>query len=185
MTSPDSLLLRAAGPADALRVARLHADSWRRHYRGAYSDEFLDGDVQADRLAVWSERLAVADGTTETILAEDGGMPVGFIHVVFDEDQRWGALIDNIHVAGARQRGGVGRKLMSRAAEAVTERSPTAGLYLWVLEQNTPAQAFYAALGGREVDSAPVTAPGGVDGRLNGRPLKLRYVWSDAGVLLG
>jgi hypothetical protein len=27
--------MRRAGPADAERVALLHADSWRRHYRGA------------------------------------------------------------------------------------------------------------------------------------------------------
>lgn len=50
--------LRMAGPDDAERVALLHADSWRRHYRGAYSDSFLDGDVVADRLSVWSVRLA-------------------------------------------------------------------------------------------------------------------------------
>jgi len=26
-------------------VAALHAESWRRNYRGAYSDDFLDGEV--------------------------------------------------------------------------------------------------------------------------------------------
>jgi hypothetical protein len=31
------------------RSQNLHADSWRRHYRGAYADAFLDGDVLADR----------------------------------------------------------------------------------------------------------------------------------------
>jgi GNAT superfamily N-acetyltransferase len=39
---------RLAGPPDADAIAALHADSWRRHYRGAYSDAFLDGDVGAD-----------------------------------------------------------------------------------------------------------------------------------------
>ena len=51
---------RLAGPADAKAVANLHADSWRRYYRGAYSDGFLDDDVVADRLAVWSGRAAGA-----------------------------------------------------------------------------------------------------------------------------
>ena len=33
---------RAAGPDDVHAVAGLHAESWQRHYRGAYSDAFLD-----------------------------------------------------------------------------------------------------------------------------------------------
>jgi hypothetical protein len=44
---------RAARPDDAEKVALLHADSWRRHYRGAYADSFLDSDVVADRRSVW------------------------------------------------------------------------------------------------------------------------------------
>jgi GNAT superfamily N-acetyltransferase len=164
-------------------VARLHADSWRRHYRGVYSDAFLDGDVHTDRLAVWSERLCKGDGVGETILAEDDGSPVGFIHVVFDQDPRWGSLVDNLHVAFRLQRRGLGASLMKRAATDVIERSPSSGLYLWVLEQNTSAQAFYEARGGREVEREAVTAPGGVPGRLDGAPQKLRYVWSDPAVL--
>src|SRR5213592_3783401 len=66
---------RLAGPADAEAVANLHADSWRRHYRGAYSDAFLDGDVVADRLAVWTERLREPDPRRCTILAEDARQP--------------------------------------------------------------------------------------------------------------
>src|SRR6188768_3459087 len=44
--------LRPATAGDAGQIAALHADSWRRHYRGAYSDAFLDGDVLTDRLRV-------------------------------------------------------------------------------------------------------------------------------------
>ena len=61
----------------AAAVATLHAESWRRHYRGAYSDAFLDGDVFADRLAVWTKRLREADPRRCTILAEDESL-VGF-----------------------------------------------------------------------------------------------------------
>jgi len=35
---------RLADVADAEQVGLLHADSWRRHYRGAYADSFLDGE---------------------------------------------------------------------------------------------------------------------------------------------
>ncbi|MDG4789327.1 hypothetical protein O7626_25955 [Micromonospora sp. WMMD1102] len=64
---------RAAVAGDAEGVAALHADSWRRHYRGAYTDAFLDGDVFADRLAVWSARLADPAPQAVTVLAEVPG----------------------------------------------------------------------------------------------------------------
>ena len=36
---------RACDKRDIEAIAALHTDSWRRHYRGAYSDAFLDGDI--------------------------------------------------------------------------------------------------------------------------------------------
>ena len=166
--------LREAGPDDAEAVAVLHADSWRRHYRGAYADAFLDGDVAADRRSVWSARLASPDGTA-TVVAEADGAILGFVHVVFDADERWGSLVDNLHVTHDRQRGGIGTTLMRRAADAVGGRA----MYLWVLEQNTAAQRFYRALGGTPVEKRVVPPPGGVPGRLNGSPRCLRFSWRD------
>jgi GNAT superfamily N-acetyltransferase len=157
-------------------VARLHAESWRRHYRGAYSDGFLDGDVLADRLAVWSARLREGDPRRRTILAEDGRL-VGFANVAFDEDAMWGALLDNLHVTSTHARRGIGTRLFGLAAEAVRERPKRTGLYLWVLEQNRGAQRFYEARGGERAGRAPVDPPGGVAGRLTGTPMKLRYAW--------
>lgn len=171
---------RLADPSDARAIAALHADSWRRHYRGAYSDLFLDGDVDVDRLAVWTDRLRRRDPGSCTILAEDGNGLIGFAHTIFDEDPAWGALLDNIHVARAHQRRGVGSDLLTRTATAVAGRRRPTGLYLWVLEQNADARAFYEARGARRADRARVTAPGSVPGRLSGSPHKLRYAWDDA-----
>ena len=176
--------LRTAGPADADRVAGLHVASWRRHYRGAYADSFLDSDVVDDRRAVWSGRLAEPTGRL-TLVAEDGAELVGFVHVVFDDDDRWGSLIDNLHVRYGRQRTGIGTTLLARAAAAVAARATAPAMYLWVLEQNVAAQRFYRALGGTFVESASVTAPGGVPGRLNGSPKKLRFAWPEAAELAG
>jgi GNAT superfamily N-acetyltransferase len=173
---------RLAGPADAEAVARLHAESWRRHYRGAYSDAFLDGDVVADRIAVWGERLGSEDPGRCTILAEDGGL-IGFANTVFDEHAEWGALLDNLHVADRRRRRGVGSRLLALTARAILERPTSGGLYLWVLEQNVGARAFYEARGGAYAGRAPVTPPGGIAGRLTGSPAKLRYAWSEPAVL--
>jgi ribosomal protein S18 acetylase RimI-like enzyme len=179
-----SVHLRAADPSDAEGVASLHADSWRRHYRGAYADSYLDGDVVADRLAVWSSRLA-APANSVTLIAEDGTRLVGFVHVVLDDDPRWGSLIDNLHVTHDRQRGGVGTALVRGAfAAVVTQATSIPSVYLWVLEQNTAAQRFYRAMGGTFVEKASVSGPGGVPDRLNGSPSKLRFAWPDASLLV-
>jgi ribosomal protein S18 acetylase RimI-like enzyme len=171
----EPLRVRPATLDDAPIVARLHADSWRRHYRGAYADSFLDSDVVADRLAVWSARLASPAGTL-TLIADDDA---GFVHVAFGKDERWGSLLDNLHVVPLKQRSGIGRSLMTHVGQAVGPHP----LYLWVLEQNVAAQAFYQALGGTIVERAKVPDVAGVPGRLNGSPNCLRVAWPDASTL--
>ena len=174
---------RLAGPADARAVAELHADSWRRHYRGAYSDSFLDGEVVADRLAVWTDRLREPDPRRVTILAEDDGL-IGFANTFLDNDPMWGALLDNLHVADGHKRRGIGSRLMALTAKAVLERAGGKGLYLWVLEQNGDAQAFYAAHGASCAGRHPAEPPGGIASRLTGSPAKLRYAWREPALLL-
>lgn len=184
--SPAGLEFRTACCTDAPAIARLHAESWRRHYRGAYSDAFLDGDVTSDRLAVWTERLdhSSVPPATITILAERHGNLVGFAHTVFDDDPQWGALLDNLHVTHQFQRQGIGARLVALTAEAVLDRRTGSGLYLWVLEQNVQAQGFYRARGGTCVGRRDVRPPGGIAGRLNGTPVGLRYAWPDPSLLL-
>ena len=173
---------RTAHAADAERVAALHAASWRRHYRGAYADSYLDGDVLADRRAVWSSRLAEPAGSV-TVLAEDADGLAGFVHVVLDEDAAWGSLIDNLHVAHPHQGSGIGTALLARAAEGIVDRAAGPATYLWVLEQNTSARRFYRSRGGASVETALVSPPGGVPARLNGSPAMLRIAWPDASAL--
>ncbi|TCO47845.1 ribosomal protein S18 acetylase RimI-like enzyme [Kribbella antiqua] len=174
-----SLSFRKAGLEDAEQVADLHAESWRRHYRGAYADSFLDGDIATERRSVWSARLDAPTGT-ETILAEYDGRLVGFVHVAFDNDPTWGSLVDNLHVYNSHRRTGVGTQLLARAARAVTQRAVGNAMYLWVLQQNTDAQQFYLASGGSCVETADVPPPGGDPSRLNGTPKCLRISWPDA-----
>jgi len=170
---------REATAGDVEGIAALHADSWRRHYRGAYSDAFLDGDVVADRLAVWAERLNRADRSNEcTLVAERDGDIVGLAHTILDTDPEWGALLDNLHVRYDLKGSGIGTLLMAETARAVIARAPSSGLFLWVLEGNTAAQAFYEARGGKSEGSKASEAPGG------GTISAFRYVWPDPSVLL-
>jgi ribosomal protein S18 acetylase RimI-like enzyme len=184
MAHLEEMQFRLADPADAEAVANLHADSWRRHYRGAYSDAFLDGDVVADRLAMWTDRLREPDPRRCTILAEDGSL-VGFANTAFDDDPTWGALLDNLHVADGHKRQGIGSRLLALTAEAVIERPKRTGLYLWVLEQNVDAQAFYQARRGRCVGRGLASPPAAIASRLTGSPAKLRYAWPEPTALVG
>ena len=178
----ESVRFRSAGAADAIAIAALHADSWRRHYRGAYSDSFLDGDVLEDRTKLWVERLRSDDGATRTVLADDDDGLIGFAHVILDSDPTWGALLDNLHVREGQKRQGVGSGLLALVAAPVVDRETP--LHLWVLEQNVDARAFYEARGATSVERASVSPPGGVASRLTGRPSKLRYTWRDPAALL-
>lgn len=184
MPAPAELRFRAACPGDAHAIARLHADSWQRHYRGAYSDAFLDHDVAGYLLPLWAGRLATPGPQARTILAERDGVVVGLAHTLLGEDPVWGAFIDNLHVTYGLKRQGIGTRLLALTGQAVLDWSPSSGLYLWVLEQNSDARAFYAARGGACAERDRVPPPGGDATRLNGEPMGLRYAWRDPSKLL-
>ena len=185
MSDPDDVRFRSARAIDANAVATLHADSWRRHYRGAYSDAFLDGEVVEDRLSVWVGRLGNPLPEACTFVAERDGIVVGFAHGILGEDPTWGALLDNLHVAHGLKGRGIGSRLLTLIAQVVTERTPSSGLYVWVLEQNSRAQACCAARGGACVGREVALPPGGDPRRLNGAPVKLRYAWPHPSKLVG
>jgi GNAT superfamily N-acetyltransferase len=162
---------REATRADAVAVAKLHAESWRAHYRGAYRDEYLDGDVFQDRLRVWEERLSVPVPHQFVILAEEGSDLIGFACAYGRHDQTWGSFLDNIHVRLDHQGRGVGAGLIAEVAAWCRANYSDCGLYLWVLEQNRGAQRFYQRLGASDQGGEVSEPPGG--GQIHGR----RYAW--------
>jgi hypothetical protein len=184
VTSPDELRYRSATASDAAAVAGLHADSWQRHYRGAFSDAFLDGDVPGFLLSRWTGLLSAPDPQARTIVAELDGELVGLAHTQLGDDPAWGALLDNLHVSYGLKRLGVGTRLLALTAQAVLDSTPESGLYLWVLEQNAGARAFYTARGGTCVETVRVPPPGGDPSRLHGSPMGMRFVWPDPSRLL-
>jgi len=168
-----------ASDFDADGIAALHADSWRRHYRGAYLDSYLDGDVVADRQEVWRRRLAQPKTGQITVVVRHDDEVLGFAHTILDENPLWGSLLENLHVRSDQKRSGIGSRLLSETAQRFLRRRPQGSLHLWVLDQNTAAQAFYDARGGRRVETqlrGPF--PGG------GRAIGHRYHWDDPTRLL-
>jgi GNAT superfamily N-acetyltransferase len=169
-----SITLREATQADAPAIAALHAESWRFAYRGAYSDEYLDGPVFEDRARVWQDRMSSPRPNQHVILAEDGDALVGFVCAYGADDERWGTLVDNLHVRPDRHRQGTGKRLLAEVAAWCLAEHANSGLYLWVLEQNSRARRFYESLGAKDVESKSSVPPGG------GATVAHRYVWPPA-----
>jgi predicted N-acetyltransferase YhbS len=132
----QEVIFREVSRHDVEAIAALHAESWRRHYRGAYLDSFLDGDVLADRLAVWDARLTALSADYFTIVADQCNAVVGFVHMILDEDPDFGMLLDNLHVTHQLKRHGIGRRLLAKAARELVQRRPAdKRFYFWVLAQ--------------------------------------------------
>ncbi len=168
---------RPATPSDAEAIACLHARSWRENYRGAFRDEFLDGDLPAERLRAWRERLDRPPGNQLVQLAVGGTSLAGFVCAYGAHDRRWGSLVDNLQVAHAFKRNGVGSALMRHAGAWLASRYPEPGVYLLVLEANAPARRFYERLGARNAGVATMETHGGAVVR------SCRYTWSRAALL--
>ena len=168
--------LRTARAQDAAAIAALHAASWRACYRGALSDAYLDGELDAERGRVWWQRLNEPAPNQYVLVAEQDGHLQGFACAYLGSDPQWGTLLDNMHVAAALQRRGVGGQLMRSVASRCLAAG-SARLYLWVLESNERARRFYerhgAALSGADV----WIPPGG------GSVARCRYAWRDVRAL--
>lgn len=64
--------LRLAEYKDYERIAQLHADSWKRHYRGILTNTYLDSEAIDDKLLIWQTRLTNPPFNQHIVLAEEG-----------------------------------------------------------------------------------------------------------------
>jgi GNAT superfamily N-acetyltransferase len=168
---------RPAHLGDVEAIARLHTDSWKRHYRGMMRDAFLDGEALANRLQVWRERLGRPPANQFACVAEVERELAGFVCAFGNEDPVWGSYVDNLHVELERKRRGIGSKLLARTGTWLAERFPDCGVYLWVMEANHAARRFYEALGATNAGTTIKQDPGG------GAAPNCRYVWAGPAAL--
>ena len=167
------ITLRPVTASDAALLAELHTESWRVAYRGLLRDEYLDGPIEPERVAVWTQRLQALAPTHFGFVAEADGRAVGFAFLYGAHDPHWGTLLDNLHVRPGLRGGGIGRLLIEAAAREAGRRHPGTPLHLFVYEGNEAARAFYARMGGREVERRVKDQPGG------GVLAEWRVVWDD------
>ena len=170
--------LLATSP-DSVRVASLHAESWRNSYRGILPDAYLNEDAVKERESLWKARLSAPDiDRRYVLLAELDKQLVGFVCVLLDEEPEWGACLDNLHVRFELQGQGLGRQLFARAVRWVMAKESGWPIHLWVFEANYAARRFYDALKGDITERKIKEMPGGA------KVSSLRYVWRNTEKLL-
>ena len=162
---------RLATTDDIPAIAALHAKSWQLHYRGSLLDEYLDGPVIQDRLNAWHDRLQNPTNGQWIMTAWEEEKLVGFVCIYLNDDPDHGALLDNLHVDVSSQGKGYGKTLLHKGYEWVTNNRVDRKMYLWVLEKNKAAQAFYEKIGGIKQETKIFDNPGG------GTSIAIRYSW--------
>jgi ribosomal protein S18 acetylase RimI-like enzyme len=147
-------VVRAARPADAGAIGRIHSESWRLTYAGLVSSRYLATLDEEPLVERWRQRLSGPGGDGSLLVAEQGGVVVGF--TVFgptsDLEPGFAGEIQMLYVLPAAQRRGHGRALFERAAHDLAARR-LYWLVVWVVKDNRAARAFYRRMG-LEADGA-------------------------------
>jgi ribosomal protein S18 acetylase RimI-like enzyme len=152
---------RIANNKDTQIIANLHALSWQKTYRGAFTDDFLDNHVYENRLSVWTQRLQQPSGNQTVILSEIDDSLAGFVCAYGNNSEEYGTYIDNLHVSPDFKGKGIGKELMKQVAQWSIETYHQPKLYLKVLENNHAARGFYDKMGGINQAIFPETMEGG------------------------
>lgn len=150
--SEADLVIRAAGPADAEAIARLHVAVSRATYRDLAPPEAIHRLDFAHRRDRWRETLEKAERTA--LVAELGPAIVGIGTAGAPTVPELGGHGEILHlyVDAGHARRGIGRALMQRLALALQAQGYRS-IALGVVEGNDAAIAFYKQLGGRVAGS--------------------------------
>ena len=135
--------IRDARPGDAEAIERIRVQGWQAAYRDAFPPAQLDAmTVDASR---WRARLEELPAGWSILVAEEGGVVVGFAATGSDRDGAAAAELFALYVDPARWSRGAGRALLEVAEERLGERCDEATL--WVLESNGRARRLYERAG--------------------------------------
>lgn len=155
--------IRPTTPADAEALTDLHLDVWEEAYTGLISDAILSERraKRAARLDSWRGILAHYTNT-QLIATDDDGRLIGFATAGPGRDESAEDLPDRevwaLYVRAEVYGTGVGHALLDAAIG-------DAPAYLWVLDGNRRAIAFYERQGFR-FDGASKTEAVGIERRM-------------------
>jgi ribosomal protein S18 acetylase RimI-like enzyme len=168
------MILRKATEADVNQIATWHAKSWQQNYRDSFSAHFLDHLAYENRLQEWQNRFQQKTDDQFVLIAEDNEGFLGFMCAYFGHDEKYGTLLDNLHVSLHAQGKGIGTKLMTALAKEILSLDSGNNFYLWVLDTNAPAISYYEKIGGVAIEKVE-------SNDIGDKPfLKIRYYWEHA-----
>lgn len=149
-----------ASKDDLLSISQLHSVSWKQYYRGILSDEYLDYQIEEERLGIWKSRFASPNPNQIIIKAELDKKMCGFACHFLHYDKTYGHYLDNLHVLSEHQGLGIGKELIRLSAKHCLQfdNSP---YYLWVFSANTKALDFYKRMRGQVIKEELFKAPDG------------------------
>lgn len=154
----DDFRIRPAAPTDAALILSL--------IRELAEYEKLAHEVTATEADIRTALFA-ARPSAECLIAEAGGMPVGFalyFHNFSTFLGRAGLYLEDLYVKPEQRGKGYGRRLLAHLARLTLERG--CGRFEWaVLDWNEPAIRFYQGLGAKMMESWKIN-------RLTGEPLR-------------
>ena len=170
--------LRDANFSDYVTIAKLHSENWQQNYRGIFSDNFLDNEVEQERSKVWYKRLNMPIKNQQVTVATLHKEIVGFSCLYLDDDPGFGSYLDNLHVSRNQQKSGIGKLLMQECARCVINKGDNIKMYLWVYASNENARKVYERLGAVNFETIEKETDGTIKAKV------CRYVWRDISVLL-
>ena len=171
------ITLKKAEFADYINLARLHAQNWRENYRGILSDVFLDNKLDKYMKDTWQKKLRSPTAKEITTIAFINDKIAGFSCLVLDDDENFGSMLDNLHVAHDEQNKGVGKLLVKHCAGIICDLAVDHRMWLWVYAQNKHAIAVYNRLGGTHAETVEKETAEGT------RAIVYRYTWDNVAPL--
>lgn len=147
--------VRSAVPEDAKDIARIHAHSWRKAYRGLLPQRYLDAMSPFVLTVRWQKRLrwdsSRPDRVEQDILvAEHNGRVAGFAEIgpCTDDSDLIGFAgeINMLYVDPELTGQGLGHLMLDHGLRMLTEREYF-WVVIWVLEANQRARRFYERAG--------------------------------------
>lgn len=152
--------VREATVADSAGIARVRIETWRTAYRGLVPQEVLDRlNVEREtilRIERWDEHHAHAGAHDLVAVADSEVVGWAFAGPARDPDPPATAELYAIYAIAERWSRGVGHALLAEVERRLIADGHE-GAYLWMLDGNARAAAFYESHGwhadsGRKVE---------------------------------
>jgi ribosomal protein S18 acetylase RimI-like enzyme len=173
------IVIRPATMGDAAAIADLHVRVWRETYRELAPTEVYHTVDVTYRHGKWVDALSTPRLHQLVLVAEGEGRIVGIGMAGAPSEALFGGRgeLKSLHVDGALQRQGIGRRLIAGLASHLLALDYR-GVALSIVAGNEPAIAFYRSLGGQLIGRC--TDPGPIWHSDN-----LVFAWDDPARLIG